>query len=94
MILDGFWSGPNTMRDLPTVYPGVGGTLLEVQEVQEPVKLSGIHTSYFMMFPVVFSSKMTLDWVWGGPNTTRTLPMVPPGVGGSFQEVQEMLRHH
>ena len=87
MTLDWVLGGPNTMRDLPTVSQGVGGTLQEVQEVQEPVKLSGIHTSYFMMFPVVFSSKMTLDWVWGGPNTTRTLPMVPPGVGGSLQEV-------
>ena len=63
MTLDWVWGGPNTMGDLPTVSPGVGGTLQEVQEVQEPVKLSGIHTSYFMMFLVVFSSKMTLDWV-------------------------------
>ena len=82
------------MRDLPTLSPGVGGTLQEVQEVQEPVKLSGIHTSYCMMFPVVFSSEMTLDWVLRGPNTMGTLPTVSPGVGGSLQEVQEVLRHH
>ena len=68
---------------------GVGGFLQEVQEVIrhqfEPVKLSEINTSYCMMFPVVFSSEITLDWVWKGPNTTRTLPIVPPGVGGSVQ---------
>ena len=82
------------MRDLHTVYPGVGGTLQEVQEVQEPVKLSGIHTSYFMMFPVVFSSEMTLDWDWIGPNTMGDLFTVSPGVRGNLQEVQEVLRHH
>ena len=78
------------MRDLPTVSPGVGGTLQEVQEVQEPVKLSGIHTSYCMMFPVVFSSEMTLDWDWSGPNTMGDIFPVSPGVGGTLQEVQEV----
>ena len=89
MTLDWVWGGPNTMRDLPTVSPGVGGSLQEVQEVirhhLEPVKLSEINTSYCMMFPVVISSILTLDWVWKGPNITRTLPIVPPGVGGSVQ---------
>ena len=65
------------------------GCLQEVQEVirhhLEPVKLSEINTSYCMMFPVFFSSKIRLDWVWKGPNITRTLPIVPPGVGGSVQ---------
>ena len=65
------------------------GCLQEVQEVirhhLEPVKLSEINTSYCMMFPVVISSILTLDWVWKGPNITRTLPIVPPGVGGSVQ---------
>ena len=87
--LDWVWKGPNTIRTLPMVPPGVGGILQEVQKVikhlLEPVKLSEIDTSYCMMFPGVFSSKITLDWVWKGPNTTRTLPMVPPGVGGNLQ---------
>ena len=87
--LERVWRGPNTTMTLPMVPPGVGGILQEVQEVikhlLEPVKLSEIDTSYCMMFPGVFSSKITLDWVWKGPNTTRTLSMVPPGVGGSLQ---------
>ena len=89
MTLDWDWSGPNTMGDIFTVSPGVGVTLQEVQEVlrhhYEPVKLSGIHTSYCMMFPVVFSSEMTLDQDWSGPNTMRDLPTVSLGVGGTVQ---------
>ena len=69
----------------PNVVLGVGSRPLYVRHLLEPVKLSEIDTSYCMMFPGVFSSKITLDWVWKGPNTTRTLPMVPPGVGGSLQ---------
>ena len=61
------WSGPNTTRTLHMVPPGVGGILQEVQEVikhlLEPVKLSEIDTSYCMMFPVVLSFKITLNWV-------------------------------
>ena len=33
-----------------------------------------------MMFPVVFLSEMTLDWVWSGPITMGDLFTVPPGV--------------
>ena len=46
-----------------------------------------------MTFRVVFLSEMTLDWVLGGPNTMGDIPTVSPGVGGSFQEVQEVLKH-
>ena len=91
MTLDWVWSGPNTMRDLPTVSSGVGDSLQEVQEVikhqKEPVKLSEIYISCRSESTEVFSSEMTLDWVWGGPNTMRDLPTVSPGVGGSLQEV-------
>ena len=73
----------------PHSIPRGRGCLQEVQELirhhLEPVKLSEINTSYCMMFPVFFSSKIRLDWVWKGPNTTRTLPIVLPGVGGSVQ---------
>ena len=86
------------MGDIFPVSPGVRCTLQEVKEVlrhhYEPVKLSGIHTSYCMMFPVVFSSEMTLDWDWSGPNTMGDIFTVSPGVGGTLQEVQEVLRHH
>ena len=67
------------------------GCLQEVQEVirhhLEPVKLSEIYTSCRSESTVVFSSFLTLDWVWGGPNTMRDLPTVSPGVGGSLLEV-------
>ena len=59
----------------------------------EPVKLSEIYISCRSKSTVVFSSEMTLDWVWGGPNTMRDLPTLSPGVGGTLQEVQEVLRH-
>ena len=42
----------------------------------------------------LFSSEMTLDWDWSGPNTMGDLPTVSPGVGGTLQEIQEVLRHH
>ena len=45
-----------------------------------------------MMFPVVFSSEMTLDWDWIGPNTMGDLFTVSPGVRGNLQEAQEVLR--
>ena len=61
------WIGPNTMKDLSTVSPGVGGSLQEVKELirhqLEPVKLSEIYTSCRSESTVVFSSEMTLDWV-------------------------------
>ena len=85
------------MRDLPRVSPGVGGSLQEVKELirhqLEPVKLSEIYTSCRSESTVVFSSFLTLDWVWGGPNTMRDLPTVSPGVGGSLQEVQYVIKH-
>ena len=79
------------MGDFPTVSPGVGDSLQEVQEVikhqKEPVKLSEIYISCRSESTEVFSSEMTLDWVWSGPNIMGDLFTVPPGVGGSLQEV-------
>ena len=46
-----------------------------------------------MMFLVVFSSEMTLDWDWSGPNTMGDIFPVSPGVRCTLQEVKEVLRH-
>ena len=46
-----------------------------------------------MMLGSLFDGEIPFEWVSNGPNTMMTLPVVPPRVEGTLQEVKDVLRH-